>query len=293
MFSTTTIKSLMHNKKILFISMCCLIIIFGASSWWFYTAKYVSTDDAYVNANVVEIAPRISGQITKLYVTNNQHVKRGQLLFEVDRQPFQAELNKIDAELAMAAAELDHAKVTNNRTEVLVKQKVLPVQSHDDAVAKVTNAVAGVNLIKASFDEAKLNMQYTRVYAPTSGFITNMTLRIGSVITINQPLFALVNDEEFWVDTNFKETELTNVRPGQNAIVKVDMYPKHIFHGVVASISSGSGAVFSLLPPQNATGNWVKITQRVPVKIRIVDPNISYPLRIGTTATVTVDTKKT
>lgn len=277
--------------KFLYI-FCGLAIVFVAWFWWFYAAKYVNTDDAYVNANVVDIAPRVSGQVIKLYVTNNQHVERGQLLFEIDPAPFQAEVNKIYAELVMAEAELDHAKVTNGRTEILVKEKVLPVQSHDDAVAKVTNAIAGVNLIKASLEEAKLKMQYTRIYAPTDGFITNMTLRVGTNATINQPLFALVSDEEFWVDTNFKETELTNIQQGQLATIKVDMYPKHVFHGIVASISSGSGAAFSLLPPQNATGNWVKITQRVPVKVRILDPVINYPLRIGTTATVKIAISK-
>lgn len=287
-------KILQNSKKQLtkfFYIFCALIILFSLWLWWSYAARYVSTDDAYVNANVVDIAPRVSGQVIKLYVTNNQHVQRGQLLFEIDLAPFQAELNKIDAELVMAEAELDHAKVTNGRTEILVKRKVLPIQSHDDAVAKVINAVAGVDFIKASLAVAKLNLQYTRVYAPTRGFITNMTLRVGSNVTVNQPLFALVSDEEFWVDTNFKETELTNVHSGQKATIKVDMYPKHIFHGIVASISSGSGAAFSLLPPQNATGNWVKITQRVPVKIRIIDSDLNYPLRIGTTATVKVDTK--
>jgi membrane fusion protein, multidrug efflux system len=102
------------------------------------------------------------------------------------------------------------------------------------------------------------------------------------------PLFVLIGEQEFWVDANFTETELKRVRPGQEATVKLDMYPDRPFHGVVESVSGGAGTAFSLLPPQNATGNWVKVTQRVPVRIRITDPDPNRPLRIGTTATVEV-----
>jgi membrane fusion protein, multidrug efflux system len=108
------------------------------------------------------------------------------------------------------------------------------------------------------------------------------------VITAYQPIFALISDESFWADTNFKETEMEKIRPGQAAKIEVDMYPGHVFNGVVESISGGAGAAFSLLPPQNATGNWVKVTQRVPVRIQILNPDPRYPLRIGTSALVTV-----
>jgi membrane fusion protein (multidrug efflux system) len=101
-------------------------------------------------------------------------------------------------------------------------------------------------------------------------------------------LFSIVANDAYWVDANFKETELQRVRAGQPATVTVDMYPKHPFEATVESVSAGSGAAFSLLPPQNATGNWVKVTQRVPVRVRIVHPDPAFPLRIGTTATVRV-----
>ena len=105
------------------------------------------------------------------------------------------------------------------------------------------------------------------------------------------PLFTIISDEEYWVDANFKETELDRIKPGQKARVIVDMYRDHPFEGEVESLSGGSGQAFSLLPAQNATGNWVKVTQRVPVKIRILNPDPAYPLRIGTTATVRVSTE--
>jgi membrane fusion protein (multidrug efflux system) len=103
------------------------------------------------------------------------------------------------------------------------------------------------------------------------------------------PLFVVIANDEYWVDANFKETQLKEIHPGQKATIASDVYPDHAFHGTVQSLSGGSGAAFSLLPPQNATGNWVKVTQRVPVRVRIEDPDPQHPLRIGTTATVRVE----
>jgi len=140
----------------------------------------------------------------------------------------------------------------------------------------------------ARLDQAKLDLEYTRVFAPASGRIANFGLRPGSSVQAGIVLFAIISDEEYWVDANFKETELDDVRAGQRATIRVDMYRDHEFHGVVESLSAGSGTAFSLLPAQNATGNWVKVTQRVPVRVRVLDPDPKYPLRIGTTANVRV-----
>lgn len=152
--------------------------------------------------------------------------------------------------------------------------------------AKASLALAEVNLNKAV-----LNLHYTQVTAPTNGWVTNLSLRDGNMVTTNQPLFALISDKEFWVDANFKETAMENIKPGQLATIKVDMYPDHRFLGVVDSISGGTGNVFSLLPPQNATGNWVKVTQRIPVRIRVLSLNSNYPLRIGSSASVSIQLK--
>jgi membrane fusion protein (multidrug efflux system) len=115
-----------------------------------------------------------------------------------------------------------------------------------------------------------------------------MTLRVGDSVMANQPLFALVSEQKFWVDANFKEDQLENIEIDQKADIKVDMYPNHHFVGIVESFSSGTGNAFSLLPPENATGNWVKVTQRVPVRIKIINYDPKYPLRVGTSATVSI-----
>ena len=268
------------------------IIVAGCFIYWLYSRNYASTDDAYINANVVQIACRVSGQITTLNSENNQFVQQGQLLFSLDPGYFKVAVDKARAQLAMAEANLFNAQQTAERVTKLVAKTVLSKQDGDNATANLQNTAAAVAVAKSNLAEAELDLQYSSVTAPTSGWVTNMNLRNGSIVTANQPLFALVSNHEYWVDANFKETELQRIKPGQKAEITVDMYPDRSFKGVVESISSGSGTVFSLLPPQNAIGNWVKVTQRIPVKIRILDMDQDYPLRIGTTASVTINLNK-
>ncbi|HTE40505.1 MAG TPA: efflux RND transporter periplasmic adaptor subunit, partial [Steroidobacteraceae bacterium] len=122
----------------------------------------------------------------------------------------------------------------------------------------------------------------------TAGDVTNLAVRAGDIVAKNQTLFSVIDTSEYWIDANFKETQLEKIRPGLEAEIRIDMYPDKVFHGKVDSISGGSGTAFSLLPTQNATGNWVKIAQRVPVKIRVLDADAKFPLRIGTSGSVRV-----
>jgi membrane fusion protein, multidrug efflux system len=145
-----------------------------------------------------------------------------------------------------------------------------------------------VRIAQAEVAKARLDLEHAVMRAPEEGWITRFDLTPGTVVTPGNPLFAIVVGHSFWVDANFKETELAGVVPGRPATVVVDMYPKHAFHGTVQSLAGGTGAAFSLLPAQNANGNWVKIAQRIPVKISIDDPDPGYPLRVGATATVAV-----
>lgn len=280
-----------QNKRLY---LLCLVATLAISSigFYIYSQRYLSTEDAYVNANVAQIASRVTGQISRIYIDNNQFVRQGQLLFELDAIPFRVEVAKVKAQLAMDESSLKNAQSTADRTMVLVNKKNLSIQSGDDALAKLQSAIAAVQLSKARLEDAELNLRYTQVLAPTDGWVSNMSLQVGNIAQANQPLFAVISNAIFWVDANFKETELANIQPGQIANIKTDMYPSHPFEGMVESISRGSGNAFSLLPPQNATGNWVKVTQRVPVRIRILNPDSKQPLRIGTTATVTVDTHR-
>lgn len=272
-------------------SLVLIFVITSSLIWfsfWFYGRYYLSTDDAYLNANVVQIAPRITGQISNLHIHNNQYVKKDELLIELDPKPFQIAVDQAKAQLKMNQSTWKNALLIATRVAALVKKKYSSQQEGDNAITALENATAAVDLAKANLAQAELNLKYTQIYAPISGWVTNLGLREGDITPANQSVFALISDEEFWVDANFKETELEIIHAGMSAVITTDLYPHHPFQGVVESISNGTGTVFSLLPPQNATGNWVKITQRIPVRVRILDADATHPLRIGTSSTVTI-----
>lgn len=325
-------SSAFKRKLILISSIFTLVFLFF---YWIYSQFHVSTEDAYINANIVQITPQITGRVQHVYVENNQFVKKGQLLFDIEATPFEISVAKAQAQLALARqavaeknasvlaataqvavreAERNVAKSTAERTMKLVARKVLSQQTGDDVTANFQRATAILETAKANLEQAKmvlgklgddneqiqlaaanlheaeLNLSYTHITAPHDGIIANLSLQAGTVVAPNQPLFALISEGHYWVDANLKETDLKNIKPGQKADVEVDMYPGHTFHGIVESISGGSGTAFSLLPAQNASGNWVKVTQRVPVRITIININTRYPLRIGTSASVKIRT---
>jgi membrane fusion protein (multidrug efflux system) len=163
-----------------------------------------------------------------------------------------------------------------------------------DAKLTVTTPTTQLRGAAAQLDKATHDRVQTHITAPGDGWVSNVNVRRGSVVQAGAPALALVEDGNWWVDANFKETDLGRIKPGQKATIKIDMYPGVSFDGTVESISPGSGAIFSVLPPENATGNWVKVTQRFPVRIKITSPpDPNRPLRAGASATVTIDTTST
>jgi membrane fusion protein (multidrug efflux system) len=164
-------------------------------------------------------------------------------------------------------------------------------QKAQDAKLTVTTPTTQLRAAAAGLDKATHDLVQTHVIAPGTGWITNASLRPGAIVQAGTPVFALVEEGHWWVDANFKETDLGRISPGQKAAIRLDMYPGLALDGVVESISAGSGATFSVLPPENATGNWVKVTQRFPIRIKITSaPNPGKPLRMGSSASVTIDT---
>jgi membrane fusion protein (multidrug efflux system) len=160
-----------------------------------------------------------------------------------------------------------------------------------DAKLTVTTPTVQLRAASAQLDKATHERVRTHVTAPGSGWVTNSNLRPGSIVQAGTPAFALIEDGHWWVDANFKETDLARIKPGQPATIRLDMYSGTKLDGVVEAISAGSGASFSVLPPENATGNWVKVTQRFPVRIRITGtPDPDKPLRVGASADVSIDT---
>jgi membrane fusion protein (multidrug efflux system) len=220
------------------------------------------------------------------------------------------------ARVNQSQATLDETIINARRTKTLVKQKLLPQSDEDAMVAQLQTARAQLAASKADLQQAinnrgqlgksnpriqaalaqvsqaQLNLSYTQVRAPADGVIAGLHLRPGNTVSTGQELFAVVEGGKWWVDANYKETDLNRIKPGQPATISIDMYPGTTFKGVVDSISPASGTSFSLLPPENATGNWVKVTQRFPVKVVITPMKKQFPLRIGASCKVTIDTTK-
>jgi membrane fusion protein, multidrug efflux system len=319
-----------HKKKIIIALVLAALI--GGFAFYHYSGLTRSTENAYINADVVNVAAQVSGRVTAVYVKDNQHVRKGDALFDIDPEPFAIALQRAEADLAQAkqSARQDNAEVSVARAQIaqiesdlanartsyardkeLVEQHFLSQQALDDAQtkqqslqaaleqarAKLTKALSApqkpeergdVLKAQAAIEQAKLDLEHTHVTAAQDGQISNLTLTAGSLVAVGEPLFALIAENSFHIDANFKETELPGIHPGQNVDIKIDMYPGQHFNGTVESLSGGTGTAFSLLPPQNATGNWVKIAQRVPVRIKLAPTDADHPLRIGATATVSV-----
>jgi membrane fusion protein (multidrug efflux system) len=326
-----------RKKTIKLVAWIAIVAIgaIGLGTYWHHETIYPSTDDAYVQANIIHVASQVTGPVTKVYVENNQEVLQGEKLVEIDHSPFEIEVQKAQATLtqakqtmlanvqAVAAAEallaerqsqLDVTLKNARRTLTLAAKGDVSKAAADQASSDVSVAKsalkdaqsslaqaqallgdsddrnAGIREAASALAQANLDLAHTTLVAPNNGKLVNFDLRTGTMVNANQPLFDLVDEQSWWVDANYKETQLAHIHPGQTATVVLDIYPDHPFKGVVKSISAGSGSAFSILPPENATGNWVKVTQRFSVRVLILDQDPHHPLMVGASATVTIDT---
>jgi membrane fusion protein (multidrug efflux system) len=258
---------LLHRPRVIgtFAAVAILVIIYGATLV-FHSITHESTDDAFIDAHVVQIAPKISGRVAAVGVDDNQPVRQGDVLIEIDPRDFEAALAQAKANLAKAQATQMKAEQDQRRAMDLFNQKTISAQERDTALQAAASANADIKGAEAAVSQAELNLKYTKVIAPIEGRVTNKSVEKGDYVQIGQTIMALV-PQTVWVTANYKETQLRNMRPGQSALIRVDAYPSRKLRGHVDSIQAGSGARFSLLPPENATGNYVKVVQRVPVKI--------------------------
>jgi membrane fusion protein (multidrug efflux system) len=315
-----------------------LAILIGGAIYWIGLQGKVSTDDAYVKQDKVSISAEVGGKILQVYVKNGDHVKAGDLLFKIDPQPFQIQLDQATAAIASAqanvtalanAAPLSGADAAKAREDIAFAQSNFQRQqelwkdgfttkaAYDAAkhaveqgqaelqAAQASEAEAQANLAhgaaipgenpqiaaaKAQAEAARLNLSRTVVRAPMAGEIAGAErLLPGQLVVQNVPMLTLVGVRGAYVEANYKETQLADMRVGQPAEIKFDAYPDMKVRGHVASIGAGTGSEFSVLPAQNATGNWVKVTQRVPVRIAI-DSTSDRKLIAGLTTHVTVFT---
>ncbi len=289
---------------------------FGVKTVLFYS-HHVETDDAQIEGHINPVLPRVAGYVGEVQVHDNQHVVAGDVLVRIDPRDLasrvsmaQAALDTARAAVTVAQAKLDAAgsksgKASQDlaRAAALHEQKVVSQQEYDtakwaaDAAAaeytaaarEVSAAQAQVSQRQADLEYAQLQLSYATVTAPENGVVSKKSVEVGEYVQAGQPLMAIVEDREVWVVANFKETQLRQMRVGQPVDIQVDAYPQHTFRGRIESIAAATGAKFSLLPPDNATGNFVKVVQRIPVKVLFTDPpDAMHPLRVGMDVTATV-----
>jgi membrane fusion protein, multidrug efflux system len=318
-----------------------LLLVVGTAIFYLLGGRYASTDDAYIQAARVQVSANISARVTEIAVHDNQQVKKGQLLFKLDRRPYEISVASADAQLANARlriATLQAAYARAQADEKAVEDTLAYQQREFDRQTKLaaagissraqldqmTNTLdsarqrlaaasqqtasayaelggnpgapvdsqPSVRQAQAALERANLELSYTVVVAPIDGVVTKVEqLQVGDYISAASPLFALVASQGLWIEANFKETDLTYMRPGQNATFEIDAYPGETFTGKVESSSPGTGSSFSLLPPENASGNWVKVVQRLPVRLSIDPGHANVPLAAGMSVTAEVDTR--
>ena len=304
--------------------------------YWLDARHYESTDDAFVATRSFSIAPKVSGYVTEVAVTDNQHVGAGELLARIDERDYTIAVNQaqaqvatgranianIEAQIASQQAQIDQAKAQVEQAEAQLQfsqqeaaraqdlaskgvgtvqrqqqtKSDLEAQQANMARAKAAliaaelqikvlgtqrdSAHASLDQAQAQLDQAKLNLAYTNIVAAQPGRVAKLSAAKGAFVTPGQSLTMFVPDE-VWVTANYKETQLTDMRPGQKVEIRIDAYPGRKLNGHVASVQPGSGTAFSLLPAENATGNFVKVVQRVPVKIVVDDWPADLPVGPG------------
>ncbi len=231
--------------------------------------KYESTDDAYVQAYSTQLSPKVSAIVTHVLVQENQTVKAGQILAQLERKDFESALRDATASLGAIQAQLGNAKRDFERSEMLVRGRAISRQQFDHAKSNYVDLQRQASAASARVDEARLNLEYATVRAPSDGQIGRRSVDVGMYVAAGTAILGFVPSDERWVDAYYKETQLDSVAPGKRAEVTVDAIPGKTYTGIVESISPSTGATFTLMPPDNATGNFTKVVQRVPVRLRL------------------------
>jgi len=297
-----------RKRGILFGFLAIAIAAAGGGYYRYWTlvgSRYVSTDNAYTAAEVAQVASETEGSVMQVNVTDSQQVKRGDVLVVIDDTDTRLALRQAEADLARAEAQVASATSDVKRSWIDLGRRQALVASGSvsgDELTKVINgasnaraslsaARAAVALAQVRIDKAKVDLGRTVIRSPIDGVIARRQVQLGQRVQPSTPLLSVVPVTEMYVDANFKEVQLKMVRPGQKVELESDLYGHKVaFHGVVEGFNGGTGAAFALIPAQNATGNWIKVVQRLPVRIRLnPDELAAHPLRVGLSMDAKVD----
>jgi membrane fusion protein (multidrug efflux system) len=331
------------QRKRLFIGLGGLLALaaLGVGGWWYWVGqRYISTDDAYVGADTAQITPQLGGTVRQVLVSDTAHVKRGQVLVQLDPadarlelaqaqaaygqavrhvQQYVANADGADATVAARASDYQRASENYQRRVVLARDGVIAQEqltnARNDFESSRANLAAAqqslasqqalirgtdtnhnpeVLAAKAALDKAQLDVDRTVIRAPFDGVVAQKSAQIGQRVQVGQVLMSVVPVNRVYVDANFKEGQLAEMHPGQAVTLTSDVYGSDVvFHGRVQGLSGGTGSAFAVIPAQNATGNWIKVVQRLPVRVAL-NPSelVEHPLQVGLSMAATIDVTK-
>jgi membrane fusion protein, multidrug efflux system len=304
----TDAKNRLRRRGVLFSVLALTAAAAGGGAYVYWKqvgSRYVATDNAYTAAEVAMVTAEIDGPVAVVNVVDSQEVKRGDVLVVIDDTDARLALRQAQAEMARAQAQVAASIADVERTGIDLKRRESLVASGSvsgdelthvkngasDAEAALNAARATVALAQARVDKAKVDLGRTVIRSPVDGVVARRQVQLGQRVQPSTPLLSVVPVEELYVNANFKEVQLAKVRNGQKVELVSDLYHgKVVFHGVVDGFSGGTGAAFALIPAQNATGNWIKVVQRLPVRIRLDPAELAaHPLRVGLSMNATVD----
>lgn len=315
------LKKYARKRVLIPAGIVLFFILFGLHAF-ITSLSYQSTDDAFVEGRFIQIAPKVSGQVISLKVDDNDYVKEGDLLLEIDPADFEnkvkelesalkeakanknvstSDIDKSSADLANANKNLDFAKKDFERYSKLKENGLCTKQQYDKAETAYKEALerqnamsatvkstkskdeasaSHIDKIEAQLAQAKLDLSYTKIYAPQDGYVSARSVEMGNYVNKAQPIMSVISPK-IWIVANFKETQVGKMKKGQSVTIKIDTYPNKKFKGEVDSIQLASGAKASLFPPENAVGSYIKVVQRIPVKIVFTEDISNYTIAPG------------
>jgi membrane fusion protein (multidrug efflux system) len=251
--------------------------------WALVASKHVTTDNAYAAADVAQVTPSINGIVKAINVVDTQKVKAGDTLVVLDDMDARVALKQAEANYARSEADLQRTKINFERRQKLAGSGFVSKEelSNSDSMLKV--AKANFELTSASLEQARLDLSRTIILAPIDGIVAKREVELGQRIAAGTHLLSIIPMSQIYVNANFKEVQLTHVKVGQAVELYADIYGSSvIYHGRVIGLSGGTGAAFALIPAQNATGNWIKVVQRLPVRIALDQHELTHhPLEVG------------
>jgi membrane fusion protein (multidrug efflux system) len=278
----------MDKKKIL--SVIGIFVLVISTYFGYEIITFVDTDNAQVEARSVMLASKVTGFIKTINVKEGQEVKSGDVLLEIDDRDYKNTLKQVKGELTSFEAKKRDAERNYNRLLTLVKKEAISQQQFDQSQANYNELKAKYEALSAQVSQAELNLENTKIIAPNDGFIAKRSAEIGQLAAPGVPLFGFVDSVDRSIVANFKETDISKIKIGAAVKIDVDAIPGKTYEGTVESLSSATGATFTLLPPDNATGNFTKVVQRIPVKIKFSNITVEdiKLLRAGLSANVKV-----